>query len=492
MRRSLLVSLSMLALLLFGVMGLELVLGPARLRLASLQLPNRNLQLLAALTAGAFAAALLARKRPLTATSRAVLAGLLAASAMLVNTRLLGSGDTRPAAYLPFAIVRTHSLSFETLIQQSGCLREPDGSLPYWFVPWEGRTVSKYPLMMGLLALPIELPSTLGTFDVCSKDFNDLEKIAATILAALGVVFLFWTFEKLVNLRAAALAAFFYVMGTPVSAHSRPVPLATHRRLSRLLAGPAGFADHGGWPPTECPHCFGRGSRRCVSAAGRFLGRRLDARPPRGGPSPPDGVPGRLGAAIRPRTLQLGHPGFAVGHRLWNRGVSRLDGFLAGGAGRAFGESHAGPPAAVPGAHFWYRRAGACSAASFEDAAIPPAHGWCRCAPCPHGQMVGLVGRRRAGAADAVRCAPHPWSRTRTGRADGPRLEDQETLVRLSRGSLDGVGVLGDVRPSSRTHQAVDLENQRGSLELARLPSRCLPAGKSGWRSSASIRGRKF
>ncbi len=216
MRRSLVVSLTVLALLLFGVMGLELVLGPARLRLASLQLPKRNLQLLAALTAGAFAAALLARKRPLTPTSRAVLAGLLAASAMLANTRLLGSGDTRPAAYLPFAIVRTRSLSFETLIQQSGCLREPDGSLPYWFVPWEGRTVSKYPLMMGLLALPIELPSTLGTFDVCSKDFNDLEKIAAAILAALGVVFLFLTFEKLVDLKAAALAAFFYVMATPV------------------------------------------------------------------------------------------------------------------------------------------------------------------------------------------------------------------------------------------------------------------------------------
>jgi hypothetical protein len=210
------VSLHVLALLLFGVMGLELVLGPARLRLASLQMPNRNLQLVAALTAAAFAAALLARKRPLTPTGRAVVAGLLAAGAMLANTRLLGSGDSRPAAYLPFAIVRTSSLTFETLIAQSRCLREPDGTLPYWFVPWEGRTVSKYPLMMGLLALPIELPSALGTFDVCAKDFNDLEKIAAAILAALGVGFLFLTFEHLVDLRAAVLAAFLYVMATPV------------------------------------------------------------------------------------------------------------------------------------------------------------------------------------------------------------------------------------------------------------------------------------
>jgi hypothetical protein len=145
-----------------------------------------------------------------------MVAGLLAASAMLANTRLLGSGDTRPAAYLPFAIVRTGALTFETLIEESHCLRETDGSLPYWFVPWHAKTVSKYPLMMGLLALPLELPSALGTFDLCARDFDDLEKIAAALLAALGVTLLFWTFEKLVGIPAAALAACVYVMGTPV------------------------------------------------------------------------------------------------------------------------------------------------------------------------------------------------------------------------------------------------------------------------------------
>ena len=135
---------------------------------------------------------------------------------MCANTRLLGSGDSRPALYLPFAIVRTHSLSFETLIQNSGCMLEPDGTPPYWFVPWHGRTVSKYPLTTGLLALPLELPSALGFFDVCAPDLNDLEKIAATTLAALGVVLLFLSFEALVGGRAAMLAGLLYVMATPV------------------------------------------------------------------------------------------------------------------------------------------------------------------------------------------------------------------------------------------------------------------------------------
>jgi hypothetical protein len=108
-----------------------------------------------AIIAAVFAASLLVGADP-HPKRRAIAAGLLAATAMLANTKLMGAGDTRPAAYLPFALGRTHSLTFETLIESNRCLLQSDGSLPYWFVSTRGDVASKYPLLTGLLALPIE------------------------------------------------------------------------------------------------------------------------------------------------------------------------------------------------------------------------------------------------------------------------------------------------------------------------------------------------
>ncbi len=210
MRRALALSLAALALALALLALFELVRGPLH------ALPARHLQALFLVIAAAAAGALLARPGPASAGRRAALAALLSALAMLANTRLIGSGDTRPAAYLPFALVRTHSLSFERLLDANPCLREPDGSLPYWFVAAGARTVSKYPLLTGLLALPFELPSALGRFDLCADDFNDLEKLAAVGLACLGIALLFLAFEALVGQRAAALAIGLYVAATPV------------------------------------------------------------------------------------------------------------------------------------------------------------------------------------------------------------------------------------------------------------------------------------
>ncbi len=164
----------------------------------------------------ALATSMLISRRAQSARRRALVVGLLAAAAMLANTRLIGSGDTRPAAYLPFAIARTGSLSFEVLAQRDPCLVQPDGSVPYWFVRAGDRLASKYPLTTGLLALPVELPSALGAFDICSDDFNDLEKLAAALLSALAVALLFFTSERLVGVRATALATGIYVAGTPV------------------------------------------------------------------------------------------------------------------------------------------------------------------------------------------------------------------------------------------------------------------------------------
>ena len=75
-----------------------------------------------------------------------------------------GSGDTVPATFLPFALLREGRLTFEA----SG-LDEPlgvhGGSPPYYLVRVGSRLASKYSPAMGVLATPVYLPAALGRFD---------------------------------------------------------------------------------------------------------------------------------------------------------------------------------------------------------------------------------------------------------------------------------------------------------------------------------------
>ena len=126
---------------------------------------------------------------------------------LLSNLGPFPTGDTAPATLLPFTLVREGRLTFE------GSARDP---LPYELVRSGERIASKYSPAMGVLATPLYLPAALGRFDARSDEVVHLGKLAAAILAALGVACIHAASARLVGQRFAAAATVLYVLGTPV------------------------------------------------------------------------------------------------------------------------------------------------------------------------------------------------------------------------------------------------------------------------------------
>src|SRR5262245_45818750 len=145
----------------------------------------------------------------------AAVAGLTLA-ALLSNLGPFPTGDTAPATFLPFALVREGRLTFGGTGLDQPLLPLSADPLPYFLVRRGERIASKYSPAMGVLATPIYLPAALGRFDARKAEVEHLGKLAAAILAALGVACVHVASSRLVGQRFAAAATVLYVLGTPV------------------------------------------------------------------------------------------------------------------------------------------------------------------------------------------------------------------------------------------------------------------------------------
>jgi hypothetical protein len=137
----------------------------------------------------------------------AVVAGALAFALFVSNARQLGSGDTLPAAAIPYLLIRNHTLSLDTL--------ELPTPRPYWVALREGRAWSEYPVAAGVLAVPVFLPAVLGP----SKpwDLPQADKLAAALFAALSVALVFAGLRRLgVPLAGSCLVTTLYAAGSPM------------------------------------------------------------------------------------------------------------------------------------------------------------------------------------------------------------------------------------------------------------------------------------
>ena len=147
---------------------------------------------------------------------RSAAVGGLTLAALLANLGPFPTGDVYPAAMLPFAIVRDGRLTFEgTGLDQQRLPLSAD-PLPYFLVRSGERIASKYSPAVGVLATPIYLPAALGRFDARSPVVEHLGKLAAAVLAALGVALIHAAATRLVGPPFAAVATALYVLGTPV------------------------------------------------------------------------------------------------------------------------------------------------------------------------------------------------------------------------------------------------------------------------------------
>ncbi|MGE5278315.1 MAG: hypothetical protein ACM3SU_15060, partial [Acidobacteriota bacterium] len=127
----------------------------------------------------------------------------------LAGGRYLGSGDTAPAELLPIAILEHGTLSFDALVA-------PNEPLPYWFCRKNGRIVSNYPILPGLLNVPVFAAAKLAGLPLDPWRFS-LSLVTAAALAAFSVLFFFLALRHVCRSDGEALGfALLYAFATEV------------------------------------------------------------------------------------------------------------------------------------------------------------------------------------------------------------------------------------------------------------------------------------
>jgi hypothetical protein len=143
-------------------------------------------------------------------TRTALLLGLLSFLVYNANLREVSSQDTIPARILPVAVVREGTLALDMFFRD----QPPGAPLPYWVQRAGGRYVSSYPLLPGLLAVPVyALPVRVLGGDSWAL-VNVLAKLTASLIAALSVALVYLAAARLGGDRAAVAVALVYALGT--------------------------------------------------------------------------------------------------------------------------------------------------------------------------------------------------------------------------------------------------------------------------------------
>ena len=127
----------------------------------------------------------------------------------LFGLRYVGSGDTEPAERLPIALLRDGRLTFEAFV-------DPAKPLPYWYRHERGGVVSNYPILPGLLNVPVFAAARLFGVDLEARR-TTLSMVTAAAISALSVVFLFLALERFCATRRRAFGfAMVYAFATCV------------------------------------------------------------------------------------------------------------------------------------------------------------------------------------------------------------------------------------------------------------------------------------
>ncbi len=124
-----------------------------------------------------------------------------------VAFRYLGSGDTVPAELLPISLLEDHDFDFREFVA---------GDLPYWFRLVHGRVVSNYPVLPGVLNLPVYAAARLARVDLYTHRFF-FSMLTSSGIAALSVLFLYLALKRVCRSEKEALFfALVYAFGTTV------------------------------------------------------------------------------------------------------------------------------------------------------------------------------------------------------------------------------------------------------------------------------------
>jgi len=132
------------------------------------------------------------------------------------NWRLISSGDNYPARYLPFAILKHHTLTLDPVADMVA-QRHP---FPYWMVESEGHLFSRYPITVPILVTPLYLPAFAflqwqgWSEERLEKTARLMEKLTASLIASMSVGLMFLLLVRRTSCRWPVLLTFAYAFGT--------------------------------------------------------------------------------------------------------------------------------------------------------------------------------------------------------------------------------------------------------------------------------------
>ncbi len=147
-----------------------------------------------------------------------ILIGLCCLLIYNANLRSISAGDTYPARYLPFAILRYHTIFLDPVAKVAAQGR---GEGAYWMLHRpDGHIVSLYPVMVPVLIAPLYLPAVAYLH---VRGWSDqrldhvarvMEKLAASFVAALSASLLYLLLRRRAKASIALLLTLAYAFGT--------------------------------------------------------------------------------------------------------------------------------------------------------------------------------------------------------------------------------------------------------------------------------------
>jgi hypothetical protein len=147
-----------------------------------------------------------------------ILLGLICFVVYNANLRAITAGDTYPARYLPFAIVQHGTLFLDPVAQVA---QQGRGRAAFWMLSRpDGHIISLYPVAVPTLVSPLYLPAvgylhwrgwTNARLDHVARV---MEKLSASLIAALSVALFYRLLRRRASARVALLLAIAYGFGT--------------------------------------------------------------------------------------------------------------------------------------------------------------------------------------------------------------------------------------------------------------------------------------
>lgn len=149
-----------------------------------------------------------------------VAAGLVLLCAVVYNLNLreVSMDDTIGTRFLPLSILAEGDLDLDEFPALHEGKTDPS-QLPYYLQYRHGHYYSSYPVLGALMAVPVYVvPTALGLFDAEEPDFSvDVSitsKVAASLIAAVSVAFVYLACRRLFEHRWALASALIYAFAT--------------------------------------------------------------------------------------------------------------------------------------------------------------------------------------------------------------------------------------------------------------------------------------